>query len=270
VVVNLIGLPVTDRPAFFLGLFPRFLELRAQTGRPHWFIVDEAHHLLPASWEPGPQLLPRGFKRTLFITVHPDLMAHSVLETVDWLVAVGPAPEETAAAFCKGLGAPPPDAGVARMGKNEVLLWNRADRTGKAVQVAASRTERRRHTRKYAEGELPPDRSFFFRGPEGKLKLRAQNLHMFLHLAEGVDDDTWLYHFTARHYSQWFREGIKDDTLADRAAEIESDKALSAADGRKRFRALIEQYYTLPAAPTLPMPGTDAAPTQGRNAATAD
>src|SRR5262249_12006236 len=49
-VVNLIGMPVADRPPFFLGLLPRLLELRARTGRPHWLIVDEAHHLLPASW----------------------------------------------------------------------------------------------------------------------------------------------------------------------------------------------------------------------------
>src|SRR5437763_1621565 len=47
-----------------------------------------------------------------------------------------------------------------------------------------SKAERRRHRRKYADGELPPDRSFFFRGPNGKLNLRAQNLQMFLQIAE--------------------------------------------------------------------------------------
>src|SRR5581483_10858503 len=57
-VVNLVGLPLADRPPFFLALLPRLLEMRARTARPHWLIVDEAHHLPPASWEPGTLALP--------------------------------------------------------------------------------------------------------------------------------------------------------------------------------------------------------------------
>jgi hypothetical protein len=34
------------------------------------------------------------------------------------------------------------------------------------------------------------DKSFFFRGPDAALYLRAQNLSTFLQLAEGVDDAT--------------------------------------------------------------------------------
>src|SRR6266446_10126510 len=54
--------------------------------------------------------------------------------------------------------------------------------------------QRLRHSRKYAEGELGEDKSFYFRGQEGSLNLRAQNLVLFLQIAEGVDDGTWLYH----------------------------------------------------------------------------
>ena len=49
VVVNLVGLALTDRPSFFLGLLPRLHEMAAKTGRPHWILVDETHHLLPAT-----------------------------------------------------------------------------------------------------------------------------------------------------------------------------------------------------------------------------
>ncbi|HEX2089946.1 MAG TPA: HAD-IIB family hydrolase, partial [Actinomycetota bacterium] len=51
-VVNLVGLRLLDRPDFFSVLLPRLQELRARIGRPHWVIVDEAHHLLPSSSEP--------------------------------------------------------------------------------------------------------------------------------------------------------------------------------------------------------------------------
>ena len=83
------------------------------------------------------------------------------------------------------------------------LLWNKAaDGAPTLVRVEPSRTERRRHLRKYAEGELPEDRSFYFRGPEGKLNLRAHNLILFMDLADGVDDETWLFHLRRGEISQ--------------------------------------------------------------------
>src|SRR5262249_41705363 len=82
VVLNLVGLPLADRPPFFLSLLPQLQELRARTGRPHWLVVDEAHHLLPTSREPGPQVVPGDLKRTLFITVHPGQVAPGALATV--------------------------------------------------------------------------------------------------------------------------------------------------------------------------------------------
>src|SRR5260370_2098502 len=48
--VNLLGVPLTDRPAYFVSLLPRLQELRAQTGRPHWLGGGALHHLLPADW----------------------------------------------------------------------------------------------------------------------------------------------------------------------------------------------------------------------------
>jgi Cdc6-like AAA superfamily ATPase len=48
-VVNLLAVPLQDRPQFFRSFLPRIHELRARTGRPHWVLLDEAHHMLPAS-----------------------------------------------------------------------------------------------------------------------------------------------------------------------------------------------------------------------------
>jgi hypothetical protein len=80
------------------------------------------------------------------------------------------------------------------------------------VRPRAPTGERRRHQRKYAFGELGPDRSFWFRGPENKLNLRAQNLTVFLQLADGVDDGTWLHHLRRGDYSRWIGESVKDAT----------------------------------------------------------
>jgi hypothetical protein len=100
--------------------------------------------------------------------------------------------------------------------------------------------------RKYAEGELPPERSFYFRGPHGKLKLRAHNLILFMDMADGVDDDTWRYHLERGEVSSWIAEHIKDPPLAQQIAAIERDRHLSPSASRQQVRNLIESLYTLP------------------------
>jgi hypothetical protein len=55
---------------------------------------------------------------------------------------------------------------------------------------------RQRHRRKYTDGKLPPDQSFYFTGQDYQLHLRTYNLSLFMDLADGVDEDdaTWLHH----------------------------------------------------------------------------
>jgi len=260
VVANLVGLPIVDRPSFLLTLLPRLEEMRARTGRPHCLLLDETHHLLPASWQPGALVLPHGLSGMIGITVHPKMIAPVALASLKIVIAVGKAPRETLREYCTAIGQRCPDAAAGDLKPGEVLVWERDGATPPfRLRVAPSRTERRRHSRKYAEGELPPERSFYFRGPEGKLNLRAQNLFLFLQLAAGVDDDTWLYHLRKGEYAHWFREVIKDDALADETAAIEARAELSPADSRARIKEAIEHRYTLPASTPMPMPGTDAA-----------
>jgi HAD superfamily hydrolase (TIGR01484 family) len=102
------------------------------------------------------------------------------------------------------------------------------------------------------EGQLGPDRSFYFRGPRGQLNLRAQNLILFNQIADGVDNETWLHHLRRGDYSRWFREGIKDPALAAEAETVERDRSLSARESRERIRSLIETRYGLPAANPAP------------------
>jgi HAD superfamily hydrolase (TIGR01484 family) len=261
VVVNLIGLRVTDRPAFFLALLPRLQEMRVATGRPHWLVVDEAHHLLPASWEPAALVLPQHLDRLVLITVHPGEVSPSVLRWVDTVIAVGPTPAGTLAELCAAVGETLPAAPAKAPDPEDVVIWSKGSgEAPHAIRLAPSHTERRRHIRKYAEGELPPDRSFYFRGPDGKLNLRAQNLVLFLQLGEGVDDATWTYHLRQGDYSGWLRTAIKDEGLAGEVAAAEADARLSPAESRRLVRAAIEKRYTLPTASVLPMPGTDAGP----------
>jgi HAD superfamily hydrolase (TIGR01484 family) len=109
----------------------------------------------------------------------------------------------------------------------------------------AGRTSRRRRV-KYFEGELAPEESFYFRGPEGKLNLRAPNLATFLQVADGVDDATWEFHRKQGDYSRWLRDCIGDHVLALLAKEVEQPDEMPAEEGRTRLREAIERDYVVP------------------------
>jgi hypothetical protein len=242
-IVNLLGIPLADRPGYFDRLMPRIQELRTRYGRPHWLIVDEAHHLLPASWHPAPSALPEDLFGVILITVHPDRLVNGALSAIDTVIGVGDRSDETVATFARQAGiATPPTTNVA-LEKHEVLLWfNKTNADPVRVTVEPSETERLRHRRKYAQGDVQ-EKSFYFRGPEDKLKLKAQNLSMFLQIAEGVDDDTWLFHLRQGDYSRWIRDAIKDEPLAERVAEIEGAED-SAARSRELIKDVITKQYT--------------------------
>ncbi len=248
VVVNLLGLALAERPAFFSRLLPGLQDLRSRTGRPHWIVVDEAHHLLPAPSDLVSVTLPRTLSGMMLVTVHPEHVSPAVLASIDIVLAIGRSADETLRAFGEAVGAPPPATLPGTAGPGEALLWRRRPEARDPVWVRtlAPKSEHRRHVRKYATGELGEDKSFYFRGPAGQLNLRAQNLALFIQLAEGVDDETWLHHLQIQDYSRWFREAIKDEDLAAEAAGVERQAGLAPGQSRELIKAAIERRYTMP------------------------
>jgi HAD superfamily hydrolase (TIGR01484 family) len=251
VVVNLLGLPVIERPAFFETMLARIVELRARTGRPHWLIADEAHHLLPSDSRPKERAIAE-LEGLLLVTVHPEQVAASIVGGIDLAISIGAAADQTIGTIAGVLErAAPGIDGVLADG--DALAWllrrDRPDDPGEVVRFRPARPtgEKQRHRRKYAEGELNDVKSFWFRGPDGRLNLRAQNLTLFVQLGEGVDDETWLHHLHRGDYSRWIRESISDPELASEIAGVEEDAEATAMDSRRRIRESIEERYTAPA-----------------------
>jgi hypothetical protein len=209
--------------------------------------VDEAHHVLGSEFEPAPLVLTQKLGSLLFITVDPEHVHRGLLERVDIAIGVGSEAQEKLSAFARAVGRPAPSVDCLPTQPGQVLFWRCDEPHASRLTMEAGRTKRQRHRKKYAQGELEPERSFYFRGPEAKLNLRAQNLMVFNSIAEGVDDDTWLHHLRLNEYSEWMREAIKDDALALEVHKVETDRALSARASRKLIRTLIEERYTAPA-----------------------
>jgi len=253
-VVGMSGMQISDRPALFLDLLSQLLQMRSRTGRPHWIVLDEAHHLMPAEWLPADGTLPRELHNFLMITVHPELLAPTLLSRINTVMILGTTASETLEAYSKAVEQDVPSYDQQELKQGELLLWRRdTDTPPTIVQVHPCQMERQRHSRKYAVGELPPDRSFYFRGPDEKMNLRAQNLMLFLQLADGVDDETWEFHLKEGDYSRWFQDCIKDDNLAAVARRVEGLRA-TPEESRSLIRAAVEQDYTLPASP-MPVAG---------------
>jgi phosphoglycolate phosphatase-like HAD superfamily hydrolase len=244
-VVNLLGIAMPDRPAFFAALVPRLQELHGRTGRPHWVVIDEAHHMLPE--DKAQALVPHELHGLLLITVHPEHVAQAVLEAVRRVIVIGKEPASVLRGFAERLSVDAPAIDSEPLPAGEAITWTPRRGAPLRLRTIVPRSEHRRHVRKYAEGELAPERSFYFRGPDAKLNLRAHNLQLFVQMATGVDDATWMHHLRQGDYSQWFREAIKDEGLADEAAAVETDGRVTAAASRERIRLLIEERYTAPA-----------------------
>lgn len=245
VAVNLLDVRLEDRPGYLAGLLPELLALRERTGRPHFVIVDEAHHMLPASWDPGATAIPSGLKGFMFITVRPDALSARTLDCVDRALAVSGNASAALATFARARGLTEPSGGDG-VERGELLTISAIDPEPRRFRVIPGTSEHRRHLRKYAEGRLGDDKSFYFRGGEDKLRLRATNLVMFLEMADGVDDETWEWHRWRGDYSVWIETSIKDGELAAELHEIEGG-TLGATEARSAVRDAIERRYTMPA-----------------------
>jgi hypothetical protein len=191
--------------------------------------------------------LTKDLPGTVMVTVHPDAIAADALKQVTAVVALGEGAGETIKVLCKHAGFKRPDKLPTATDK-DVLFWRpQTDKPPQVVEANRRRQSHKRHTRKYAEGELPEDASFYFRGPKDELNLRAQNLTIFLQIAEGVDDDTWEHHLRNGDYSGWFKRQLKDKKLAKEVEAIEEDEALSAEESKKLVADAVRKRYTAPA-----------------------
>ncbi|MBI2810462.1 MAG: HAD family phosphatase [Candidatus Melainabacteria bacterium] len=165
VTVNLVGLAFAERPAYFARLLNAVQDLRLSTGRPHWFVVEEAHHMLYPDWKHASQALPSDFPGLLLVTVHPSELSTEVLTRIDTVIATGKDAHEVINDFATAQNFKMTPLERVEMDDYEVLLWLRSSpETAVRVRLLPTMHEHRRHVRKYAQGDVGYHRSFFFTG----------------------------------------------------------------------------------------------------------
>jgi hypothetical protein len=247
VVVNLVGVPAPDRPVYFASLITELQKQRLRSGRPHWLVVDEAHHVLPSEWALTSATMPEEPSNLMLITVHPGHVAPAALRRINTILVVGREPKTLIDEFAKAIDIETPEMENADLPRGEALWWQVEENHAIRLKLEPSRTEHYRHRRKYAEGQLEPERVFRFRGPDGKMDLPAGNLNMFVQIAEGIDAETWLFHLKRADYSNWIHHSLGDRQLAQEIERIEKDESLPDRESRNRVKSAILQKYATPA-----------------------
>ncbi|HEU5195290.1 MAG TPA: HAD family hydrolase [Methylomirabilota bacterium] len=247
-VLDLSAMSMAEKVGYATKVLGVTRAVRSATGLPHWLFIDEAHHVLPAEGSPAADLLQSGAESLALIT----LTSNDLAPEVRRLPNVIASPEMGAlqhgvlsARGAQALLSARASADERPLDRGEAAIaWLRGDPRVARFRAGKRRVSHRRHIRKYTEGELPPDRSFFFRGPTGALNLRAANLTRFVELAEGVDEATWQHHFQQGDYSVWLRDMIKDPDLAAEVATLERS-GLAAEESRPQVLERVRQKYAV-------------------------
>lgn len=240
VVVSTLALDPPARVQLFGELLPFIQRLRSTSGRPYWLIVDEAHYMLPqrAVW-------PLGFLANMgaiIVALDFDQVCPALLEGVDMLVTLGSTARELVQRFahhtqrtCPAFPAHPP-------GLEPVCLWDLHH--GEAVVLLEQlqpHQKHHRHSGKYAAGNVGAWRAFYFPA----LGKHASNLTEFLSALAQLDARAFGEHRRAGDFSNWFREVIRDDVLANKARLIENDDAVSIPVALEQISRLVQSRYHL-------------------------
>ena len=245
VAIDLSSLDRSERVRAAARFLHAVQRLRAETGAPHWVLIDEAHHLFPRGGSVAEAMFDFEWRGVCLITSDPEEVAPSVLAVAERVLAT------SIAAVTERLPLLPRDVVPGgELEADEALDITRsagAPLRVRRFRVAPRETTHRRHVRKYATGRLEPEHSFHFRGPDGLLNLVAHNLETFTMLAEGVDDATWLHHVRSGDVSRWLRDAIKDAGLADEVQALE--RSGDAASSRRTVLEAIGRRYTPVARP---------------------
>jgi hypothetical protein len=243
-VVSLFGAKRDEQPPIFDRVLRSLMEHRSRFGRPHWYLIDEAHYPLPAKWEPVGELPLKDLRSVMYVTAFIDQLPDAVLRNIDLFVAIGDEPETSLAQFCELVGEttpqirPPPDDE-----QHPAIAWWRKRGLPGWLRRLPPRGEHQRHRHGYLDGDMDAEHRFYFRGPKGELNLAAQNLRIFMQLGEGVDDETWLFHLRQGDYERWFRGIIKDEDLAEKVERLRGNGKISAQKSREEIFEFIRKKY---------------------------
>jgi hydroxymethylpyrimidine pyrophosphatase-like HAD family hydrolase len=256
VVIDLSLMPGSEKTGYMQAALEGLHQLRADTGLPHWILLDEAH-------------LPIGSARTLtapfdlsdkgycLVTYRPQELHERALQEIDAVVISSGMDSK---ALTRTLGSANIDPSVLR---EVARLFDRTS-LGQAVLVRPSPpgtaqaftfhrrlTPHVRHLHKYIAAQLPFERRFFFRRGAQDTGQSAGNLGELDRMLGYQHEEVVKHHAMHGDFSRWIRDVLQDGALAETVSVIERDLANLAQNvsppavetARVRILRAIEDRY---------------------------
>jgi hydroxymethylpyrimidine pyrophosphatase-like HAD family hydrolase len=147
VVVNLSGIGPGERPHAFAELAPELSKLHAETARPHWLLIGEAHQMLPSALGMASVSLPRELAASIVVSGRPDQVALPALEAVRLVLMIGADAAAAMRSLCERTGDATPQIDARPLDLGEALLWDRRSATVHRVRTIQPRGLGLRHSR---------------------------------------------------------------------------------------------------------------------------
>lgn len=233
-------LPDHEQQAYLHAVTEQLIRHRAETGLPHWVVVEEAHVLL-AHEGPAYGLLGATAIGLCAVTYRPhDLVGvlHDAADAVVATVGTGLGAEDTTAYLAELTGQPIEElhAWLARGPSEEALLVRTDQPEPTAFEVAARRIGHVRHQRKYAEGALPNHLGFVF---------RIADLDEFRAVLGCCSETTIDFHTRRQDFSRWVGDVLGDETLAASVAQVEAHHHAESALPETTRQALLAALHDI-------------------------
>jgi len=240
VVVSALALDPAGRVQLFGELLPFIQDLRSASGRPYWLVVDEAHYMLPhcALWPPG----FLGNIGAVIVALDFDQVCPSLLDGINVLVTLGSTARELVEQFASRLRRRCPDFPERLSGPEYACLWNlQNDNQVLLLDQVKPAQKHHRHSGKYVAGDVGAWHAFRF----PSLGQSASNLTEFLKASTRLDEPALGSHLQAGDFSNWFREVIRDDVLANKTRVIETDSRLAPSVALQQITRVVQSRYHL-------------------------
>jgi hypothetical protein len=207
----------------------RIRELRAQLGRPHWVVVDEAHYALHAGGVPD-DAIGIGAKGFCLSTYRSSWIRPPVMRAIDVFLLARTTAADELAFLRTALGELGENAARAAdslpsLPVGEFVLVQGRD-AGPAHPVTfrplPRDTAHVRHLHKYLDGPVPVERRFYFRRPDGAVAATADSLVGFRQVVADIDPRILAFHAERGDFSRWTLGVFSDATLAQQLRKLES------------------------------------------------
>lgn len=248
-VLDLSLLPDPARNGYLEELSKAIAHHRAETGLPHWVVMEEAH--IFAAGVARPLVEERGLSHCL-ATYHPMELDPSLTDDTDVVIATaggGAGHGQTVAYLAAFSGEDEEEVEKALAdtpGRGALVVRRSACAELLPVYLAPREVGHVRHKNKYVEAELPEHlRFYFYAGDKGPGPV-AGNIADFRDILADCDDRFIAFHAPRRDFSRWIYKVLADAWLGDAVARIERDHGEHDAEAvRYHILRAVEDRYLL-------------------------